>query len=118
MLRKKLLEYADWLERSRAPFNLGDPHQCISAYAMRFDRGLAPHRFVNSNAGYLMDIFDMPERTAIEVYSPREAFMNSIEWRTVPRKVAVAMLRSLARTGKVNWKRAYERVGVKPKVAG
>lgn len=95
MKRKLLLQFADWLAKSRHPFDIKFNHQCVSAQAMRFAEGAKGE--VHGSPYTLERIFKMDPPTAYLVFAPIHA-------GTITRKIAADMLRRLARTGRVEYK--------------
>jgi hypothetical protein len=106
MKRKLLLEFADTLARSRRPFYLLDCEQCVSAHAVRFAiaRGSQVHK--GRSTGWKEDlerIFGLTEDQAANLYSAPSIPISRFD--KITRKVAVATLRHLAKTGKVEFER-------------
>lgn len=106
MKRKLLRDFADWLEKSRRPFNLGDPGRCIAPAVRRFlerkHPGIAAKVVQHGYTGTLRlsKVFDMTYDQAREVYAPQCVE----DYDKVTRKVAAATLRRLANTGRVVYK--------------
>lgn len=106
MKRKRLLEFANWLSNSRHKFYQGDSCYCVAGQAARWlaPAGKCMAAQLDANAGTLAHSFELTVHQAQEIYSgPYHA----------NRKSAVAMLRFLAATGKVNWPRAMRITGQK-----
>lgn len=105
MKRKKLLQFADWLEKSRRPFDIASTCRCVAYHAGVFDGdtmygGCRPSRHID-----LVHIFDMSHHNAEVVYSG----FNWGRARSITRKVAANMIRKLARTGSADWGKYNER---------
>lgn len=98
MKRKYLLEFADWLAKSRRPFSMGDSSKCVSAQACRFAGKKSPAVFGSSST--LVRLFDLHPDVAHSIYSPS----GELNWDKITRGVAADMLRRLVRTGRVEFK--------------
>lgn len=102
MKRTLLTRFADWLERSRHPFDLYDASRCMSAQAQRFFAKEEGRKldYVYGDAQILSNRFDIRYDVAHDIFSGLGATSDS---KKITRALAVRMLRHLARTGKVNW---------------
>lgn len=117
MKRKKLLDFAKWLETAGGEFNVMSARECISWQACRWNgdikrrrAGFAPgepktelvivsskfDRRAFSMRGDLRRIFDIDDDAAEDLYAgwPPD---------TVTRQQAANAVRTLARSGRVDW---------------
>lgn len=104
MKRKLLLQFADWLEQSRGPFNITRSRCCVAAFALRFacvNKLPGARRMLHgSSSSDLVDIFGLGDHEADELYA------GGFDWfkaGQITRKVAAQVIRKLARTGKVDF---------------
>lgn len=96
MKRKKILEFASWLERQRkAVFCLSDPEFCISGYVLKWlgDRVSISEKFT------LVHEFHMGEDAAMDLYIGAA----NKDWTKITRMDAVRALRNVAHGRKVIW---------------
>lgn len=104
MRRKALLQFANKLAHSRRPFNLRSSEQCITAYAAYVDSPRDPVEW-GSTAAYAVSRFAEKFKVPFET-ARRINIGDGLTWDEmafVTRKMAAAMLRRLARTGKVEY---------------
>lgn len=105
MKRKALREFADYLERSRGPFTILDNQKCIAAYARKWAK--QPQQAWEAGWAILMYQFGLSGGVAIDLYvgqDTKRLLLDDGQWKRITRKVAVATLRRLARTGKVEFR--------------
>lgn len=100
MKRKKLLEFATFLSNTRRQFCMGSHCDCISGHAQTFFR----RNVRDASAVTLKEAFDLTAEQAHSLWGgPFSA----------TRKAAAECLRFLAKTGQVNWPRAFRVAKVK-----
>lgn len=99
MKRKKLLQFADWLEKSRRPFDITSTCRCVAYQAGVFTGDTMYGGSHPSRPADLVHIFNMSYYNAAVIYSG----FNWGRARSITRKVAANMIRKLARTGHADW---------------
>lgn len=99
MYRKKLLEFADWLEKRKGRrFCMSSCECCISAWALKWAYG--PKCKDIGTRIDLMHIFDLGDEAAGNLYV---ANGSKKDWSKIKRSEAVQALRNLANRRKIIW---------------
>lgn len=106
MKRKKLLDFANWLANSRRKFDMNHACDCIAGQAEHWLRPRGSRGAVDGVPETLRRAFDINPHQAEQVYA-------GPGFGQAGRRVAVALLRFLAATGKVDWERAERTAAAK-----
>lgn len=99
MKRRMLLDFTDWFEKNRRKYDQASIFDCIGAHAQAWKTGTPRGVSIFGGSHDLMELFDLTEDQAMELYYPSE-----YQYRLIKRRHAVDTLRRLAKTGKVKWK--------------
>lgn len=105
MKRKKLTEFANFLANTRHEFHQGHTCHCVAGHAARWLLPKGQRHPVDGVPATLVRAFGLTLVQAHEIYGG-PSWLNG-KWG---QKVAVAMLRYLVKTGRVEWARAERTV--------